>query len=58
MTPKETPTEAVAIVRNSLAGHVHYLRKFDEETTEAAARRVERLRWELRKFVVPEQVSK
>jgi hypothetical protein len=53
-TPKQTPTEAVVIVRNNLAQQIHYLRKFDEETTEQAARRVERLRWELRKFVIRE----
>ncbi len=50
MVLKQTPEEAVADIRTNLQFQANYLRRFDEETTESIAKRLDRLRWALKPF--------
>jgi hypothetical protein len=53
---KQTPTEAIRDLRINLQFQAEYLRRFDEEEAERIAKRLDRLRWELKKFAEVEKV--
>ena len=56
--PQSIP-EAVRVLRASLQYSSTWLHRIDEEDAERIARRLDRLRWELKKFVpTEEEVSK
>jgi hypothetical protein len=49
--PKQSITEAIRDLRINLRFNAEYLRRFDEEEPERIAKRLDRLRWDLRRFV-------
>lgn len=54
--PKQTVPEAIQGIRANLQYSAEHLRRFDQETAEQIARRLDRLRWDLKKFVEVEKV--
>jgi hypothetical protein len=51
---RQTPAEAIRDIRVNLQFQAEYLRRFDEEEAERIARRLDRLRWDLKKFTIKE----
>jgi hypothetical protein len=47
---RQTPAEAIRDIRINLQFQAEYLRRFDEEEAERIARRLDRLRWDLKQF--------
>ena len=47
---KQTVAEALADIRTNLQYLAEHLRRFDEETADRIARRLDRLRYDLRSF--------
>jgi hypothetical protein len=50
MQMRQTPAEAIRDIRINLQYQADYLRRFDEEEAERIARRLDRLRWDLKRF--------
>ena len=48
---KQTVAEAIRDIRINLQYQAEYLRRLDEEKSEQAARKLDRLRWFLKRFV-------
>jgi hypothetical protein len=46
--PKQTVAEAIRDVRINLQYNAEYLRRFDQEEAERVAKRLDRLRWDLK----------
>jgi hypothetical protein len=49
--PKQPLAEAIRDVRINLQYNAEYLRRFDQETAENVAKRLDRLRWALKPLV-------
>ncbi len=54
MTKKQNIADAVQDIRTNLQYQAEYLRRFDAETPERIAKRLDRLRWDLKKFTAKE----
>jgi hypothetical protein len=50
LQPRQTPAEAIRDIRVNLQFQAEYLRRFDQETTEKIAKRLDRLRWNLKPY--------
>jgi hypothetical protein len=46
--PKQTVAEAIRDIRINLQYNAEYLRRFDQEEAERVAKRLDRLRWDLK----------
>jgi hypothetical protein len=47
---RQTPAEAIRDIRINLQFQADYLRRFGEEEAERIARKLDRLRWDLKRF--------
>jgi len=53
--PRQTLAEAIADIRVNLLFQAEYLRQLDEETSEQAAQKLDRLRSNLRRYTETQQ---
>jgi hypothetical protein len=47
---RQTPAEAIRDIRINLQYQADYLRRFDKEEAERIAQKLDRLRWDLKRF--------
>jgi hypothetical protein len=56
MRQTQTVPEAIRDIRVNLQFQAEYLRRFDQEESERIAKRLDRLRWDLKKFSTPKEI--